>query len=74
MAVIENFIKVITETIKVTLFVMTMMLVVDLINIKTKGKLEFILQTGRKWKQYIIVSLLGAAPRGNESFLENQKE
>jgi len=58
----EIFINVLKESIKVTLFVMLMMIAVDFINVKTKGKLESILQTGRKWKQYFISSLLGAAP------------
>ncbi|MDZ7623697.1 MAG: putative manganese transporter [Ignavibacteriaceae bacterium] len=58
----EIFINVIKESVKVTLFVLVMMVAIDIINVKTKGKLESILQTGRKWKQYIIASLLGAAP------------
>ncbi len=58
----EIFINVLQESVKVTLFVMIMMIAVDFINVKTKGKLESILQTGRKWKQYFIASLLGAAP------------
>lgn len=39
-----------------------MMIAVDFINVKTKGKLESILKSSRKWKQYFIASLLGAAP------------
>jgi hypothetical protein len=39
-----------------------MMIAVDFINVKTKGKLESILKKGRRWKQYIVASLLGAAP------------
>jgi hypothetical protein len=59
---VEIFIDVIIESLKVTLFVLVMMIVVDVINVKTKGKLESILQTGRKWKQYFVSSLLGVAP------------
>ena len=59
---IEILFNVFKEAIKVTLFVMLMMIVIDLINVKTKGKLESILQTGNKWKQYIVSSLLGTAP------------
>ncbi len=62
MAAIEILLKVITESVKVTLFVLVMMIAVDLINVKTKGKLDSILQTGRKWKQYFISSILGSAP------------
>jgi hypothetical protein len=58
----EIVVNVIKESIKVTLFVLVMMVAVDFVNVKTKGKLESILQTGRRWKQYFIASLLGAAP------------
>jgi hypothetical protein len=58
----EIFISVLKESFKVTFFVLLMMLVVDFINVKTKGKLESILINGRKWKQYIIASVLGTAP------------
>jgi len=58
----EILFSVFKESLKVTLFVLVMMIAVDFINVKTKGKLESILQTGRKWKQYFIASLLGAAP------------
>jgi len=58
----EILFSVFKESLKVTLFVLVMMIAVDFINVKTKGKLESILRTGRKWKQYFIASLLGAAP------------
>jgi hypothetical protein len=58
----EVIIDVFKESVKVTLFVLVMMVAVDFINVKTKGKLESILQTGNKWKQYIVSSLLGSAP------------
>ena len=58
----EIFIKVLQESFKITLFVLMMMIVVDFINVKTKGQLESILKSGRKWKQYIVASLLGTAP------------
>ncbi len=58
----ETFIDVIGESIKITLFVLAMMIAVDFINVKTKGKLESILQSGRRWKQYLVASLLGTAP------------
>lgn len=58
----EIIITVLKESLKVTLFVLVMMIAVDLINVRTKGKLESILQNGRRWKQYFIASLLGAAP------------
>lgn len=58
----EILLNVIKESLKVTLFVLIMMIAVDFINVKTKGKFESILKNGRKWKQYFIASLLGAAP------------
>lgn len=58
----ETFINVVKESLKVTLFVLLMMIAIDFINVKTKGKLESILQGGRKWKQYFVASLLGTAP------------
>lgn len=58
----DILLEVLTEAIKVTLFVMAMMIAVDFINVKSKGKLEALLQTGNKWKQYIVSSLLGTAP------------
>ena len=39
-----------------------MMIAVDFINVKTRGKLEIILRSGRRWKQYFVSSLLGVAP------------
>jgi len=58
----EVIINVLGESAKVTLFVLAMMIAVDFINVKTKGKLESILKTGNKWKQYIVSSMLGTAP------------
>jgi hypothetical protein len=62
MPTVELPLTVITESVKVTLFVLVMMISVDFINVKTKGKLDSILQSGRKWEQYFVASLLGAAP------------
>ena len=58
----EIIINVLGESLKVALFVLAMMIAVDFINVKTKGKLESILQSGRRWKQYVVSSLLGTAP------------
>ncbi len=58
----DVLINVLKESVQVTLFVLLMMVAVDIINVKTKGKLEAILQSGRRWKQYVVASLLGAAP------------
>lgn len=50
------------EAILITFYVLIMMIAVDFINVKTKGKLEFFLHEGNKLKQYLIASLLGTAP------------
>jgi hypothetical protein len=62
MPALEILVSVLKESMKVTLFALVMMIAVDFINVKTKGKLESILQTGNKWKQYIVSSMLGSAP------------
>jgi len=62
MITLDIIISVFKESLKVTLFVLAMMIAVDFINVKSKGKLESILQTGNKWKQYVVSSLLGTAP------------
>ena len=58
----ELFFTTLGESLKVTLFVLFMMVAVDIINVKTKGKLQAMLKTGGQWKQYVVASLLGAAP------------
>ncbi|MEJ5351362.1 MAG: putative manganese transporter [Melioribacteraceae bacterium] len=58
----ETLLNVLKESLKVSLFVLIMMIIVDYINVKTKGKLDSILKGGKKWKQYIVASLLGVAP------------
>jgi hypothetical protein len=60
--VLDIIVNVLKESLEVTAFVIVMMIAVDFINVKTKGKLESILQTGNKWKQYIVSSMLGSAP------------
>ena len=69
MLYLDSIVNVFKESIKVTLFVLVMMIAVDFINVKTKGKLESILQTGNKWRQYIVSSLLGSAPGCLGSFV-----
>jgi len=59
---LELIFEILVESVKISLFVLVMMVVVDLLNIKAKGKLNMILKGGGKWKQYIIASALGALP------------
>jgi hypothetical protein len=59
---LELVLDILTESLKISLFVFVMMVAVDLLNLKVKGRLEAILKGGRKWKQYIIASGLGVLP------------
>lgn len=54
--------KVIQQTAQVTLLVFFMMILVDVINVWTRGRLAVILKRGKQWRQYVVTSLLGAAP------------
>jgi hypothetical protein len=59
---LELVINILTESLKISLFVFVMMVAVDLLNLKVKGRLEAILKSGRRWKQYIIAAGLGVLP------------
>jgi Putative, 10TM heavy-metal exporter len=56
------FTDVILETIQVTLLVTVMMIVVDLINVWTKGKISSFLKKKGKARQYVVPSLIGTVP------------
>jgi len=58
----ETVNKILLETTKISLLVLIMMIAVDYINLKAKGKLHLLLKGGGKWKQYIVASALGALP------------
>lgn len=58
----ESILKPFLESVKITAFVLVMMILVDLLNVWTQGKLSALLQKGRRWKQYIVASFLGATP------------
>lgn len=57
----EIFTHTFQHTIKITLFVLAMMVLVDLINMWTRGRLTSIVKGGI-WRQYIGASFLGATP------------
>jgi len=59
---IDIILDTLLESIGISLLVLLMMIIVDLINVKSKGKLQVILQASKKWKQYIVGSLLGSVP------------
>jgi Putative, 10TM heavy-metal exporter len=56
------FTDAISETLQVTLLVTAMMILVDLINIWTKGKITSILKKKKGARQYVVPSLIGTVP------------
>jgi hypothetical protein len=59
---IETLIKIIKETIQVSALVAIMMILVDLLNVYTKQKLEAFFKNAKKYRQYIFASLIGTVP------------
>ena len=55
----QVLIKVIEDTIQITALVTLMMIVIDLVNLWTKGKIGNLLQKKGKYRQYYITSLIG---------------
>ena len=53
--------SVVNHSVMITIFVFVMMLLVDYINVLTKGDMEKALKGGRS-RQYAIASFLGATP------------
>jgi hypothetical protein len=58
----ELIVKIVKETIQISLLVATMMIAVDLINVFTKQKLELFFKNARKYRQYLLASLIGTVP------------
>ncbi len=61
MDILEGVLESLNHSIIITIFVFSMMIIVDYINILTQGKIRNILLKS-KGKQYIISSLLGSTP------------
>ncbi|MBK7630320.1 MAG: arsenic efflux protein [Ignavibacteriales bacterium] len=59
---IDTILKIVKESIQISLLVAVMMILVDLINVVTKNKLESFFINARKFKQYILASLIGTVP------------
>ena len=59
---INIFIDTLIESVKITLFVLVMMIAVDLINVWSKGKFALLLDSAGKWKQYLVTSAVGTVP------------
>lgn len=58
----DKLIEILLTAVKITALVLIMMIIVDIINVRTKGKLHQILRDANALKQYVVASLLGAAP------------
>lgn len=54
--------KLLIETVQITLLVGVMMILVDLINVLSKKRLEGYFIKARRYKQYVLSSLIGAVP------------
>jgi len=54
--------KIFLETLQIVLLVFTMMVLVDLINVWTRGKIKIFLAKGEKYRQYILASFIGSIP------------
>ena len=54
-------VEIVKHSLMITVFVFVMMLLVDFINVITKGKMSSSLK-GNRWSQYSIASFLGATP------------
>ncbi len=52
---------IVKHSLMITVFVFVMMLIVDFVNVLTKGKMSSSLR-GNRWSQYSIASFLGATP------------
>jgi hypothetical protein len=55
-------VNVFEDTIQITLLVTVMMIIVDLINVWTKGKIQGFLKGKAKGMQYVVASLIGTVP------------
>jgi hypothetical protein len=54
--------KLIQETLEITLFVAVMMILVDILNVWTKKKIETFILGRKSYRQYFISSLIGTVP------------
>lgn len=59
---INILIDTISESLQITFFVLVMMVIVDLINVWSKGRFASLLDSAAKWKQYLVSSAIGTTP------------
>jgi len=58
----DIILRLVKESIEISLLVAVMMISVDLLNVLTKQKIEKFFINARKFKQYILASLIGTVP------------
>jgi hypothetical protein len=58
----ELLIKISSQALQVTALVFIMMTLVDAVNVWTRGRLASVLKGAGRWRQYVVSSLIGAAP------------
>jgi len=58
----DLLISVLRGTVQISLLVLLMMIVVDLINVWTRGRISAVLHGGKRWRQYVITPLIGTVP------------
>lgn len=58
----QDFLQLFKETIQVSLLVAIMMIIVDLLNVFTKQRLELFFKNAHKLRQYILSSFIGTMP------------
>jgi hypothetical protein len=58
----QVLIKVIEDTIQITLLVTIMMILIDIVNLWSKGKIGILLQKKGRYRQYYVSSLIGTIP------------
>lgn len=59
---VESLSKILIETVEITLIVALMMILVDLVNTWSSGKVKLLLKGKSKYRQYIVASLIGVVP------------
>jgi len=63
-----NLIAILRESVTITIFVFSMMVFVDWLNVRSRGGMTTALR-GRKWREYILSSFLGSTPGCLGSFM-----
>jgi Putative, 10TM heavy-metal exporter len=54
--------KVLGDTAKVLLLVFAMMLLVDLLNVWTRGRISVMLRSSKPWRQYVVAPIIAVLP------------